>query len=213
MAALSLLEQQEAGRMYASGCSASQIASYFNVTLGAAFYALRHQNVARRTPAETNRIRFERAPLSYSIKEKLTLSEERLKLAAVMLYWGEGYKAGKNTVDFANSDPSTAFIFTRFLVEICRVNRTRLRCSLYCHEGQQIAHIKEFWSNLLGIPLTQFIKPYVKRSAPGVRGPRMPYGLVHVRYCDTKLLRQILLWIDEYRAESVGGRAVNCTGL
>lgn len=132
-----------------------------------------------------------------------------------MLYWAEGYKAGKQTaIDFANSDPDMAAVFVRFLREICGVESKKVRCSLYCYEGQDIDALTAYWSRLLGVPLPQFTKPYIKRAAaPGPRGPRMTHGLVHVRYCDKKLLRQILDWIDEYRRESVGGGVVNRTTL
>ncbi len=214
VAALSPTQQEEVARLYKSGLSASQVAQHFKVSLDATFYALRRLKVKRRTAQETNRIRFEAKPLSYNLKKKLTPAEERLKLSAIMLYWAEGYKVGKSGIDFANSDPDMILIFWRFLSEICRVNATRVKIYLYCYEGQDIGKLIKYWSNLLDMPTTQFTKPYVKKaSTPGPRGPRMIHGLVHIRYCDTKMLRQMLAWIDEYRLESVGGRAVNCTAL
>lgn len=193
--------------------SAQQVADHFSVSIGAVYYALRHLGIERRSAADTNRIHFENKPLSYSIQCERTPEEERLRLAAIMLYWGEGYKVGGNTVDFANSDPYMALIFRRFLSDICHVDEKRIRCSLYCYEGQDIAQLTRFWSDWLCVPESQFYKPYIKASDPGSRGPRMIHGLVHVRYCDTKLLRQILIWIDEYRVECVGGRVVNCDWL
>ncbi len=209
---LSAGQRIQAANLYRSGLSVQQVADHFGVTLDATFYALRKLGVPRRTAQESNRIRFENKPLSYSIKDYLTQEEEDLKLAAVMLYWAEGYKVGK-TIDFTNSDPDMVIIFRRFLREICRVDESRIRASLYCYEGQDIESLHVFWSELLGIPRSQFIKPYIKAAAPGPRGPRMIHGLVHVRYCDTKLLTQILRWIDEYRQKCVGGRVVNCDWL
>lgn len=209
MASLREEQLKEAARLYLSGLSMQQVATHLEVSIDAVVYALRKQQVQRRTTQQTNAIRFEAKELSYSIKKNLSEREERLKLAAIMLYWAEGYKVGKNCVDFANSDVDTAIIFKKFLTEICQVNESRIRCYLYCYEGQDIPTIRKFWSEELGIPESQFTKPYVKRANPGPRGPRMYNGLVHIRYCDTKLLRQILIWIDEYRAECVGGGAVN----
>ena len=197
-AALSRVRQQEAGRLYQSGLSAQQIADKLGVNLNATFYALRKQNIKRRSAKETNRLRFEAKPLSYQTKTRLTREEESLKQAAVMLYWAEGYKVSKSTIDFANSDPKMALIFMRFLTGICRVDKTRIRGHLYCYEGQDVAALTEYWSNLLSLPRGQFIKPYIKQAAPGPRGPRMLHGLVHIVYCDKKLLLQLLTWIDEY---------------
>lgn len=199
VAALSPAQQEEVARLYREGMSAPQLARHFDVSLDATYYALRRQRVPRRTAQETNRIRFEAKPLSYNVKTILTAEEEQLKQAAIMLYWAEGYKVGKNTVDFANSDPKMALIFRRFLSEICRVDEKRIGASIYCYEGQDVAALTAFWSELLSIPKDQFIKPYVKSATPmGPRGPRMMHGLVHIRYCDKKLLRQILQWINEY---------------
>lgn len=211
MAALTPEDQELAARLYLSGKSARQVAEHFGVSLNATFYALRRRNVARRTPQESNRIQFESKAPSFCIKEGLTPQEERLKLAAVMLYWAEGYKAGKmQTVDFTNSDPDMALVFIRFLRRVCGVDEQKLRCSIYCYEGQNVATLTRFWSVLLDIPAVQFNKPYVKKAAkPGPRGPRMTHGLVHIRYCDKKLLRQILDWIEEYKLECVGGGVVN----
>jgi len=198
-AALSPEQREDAARLYRSGLSAQQVADHFKVSLDATYYALRHLKVKRRTAQETNSIRFEAKPLSYNLKSKLTDKEERLKFAAIMLYWAEGYKVGKNTIDFANSDPQMALIFKHFLSRVCRVDEKRIRGHLYCYEGQDIKALTRYWSNLLSIPEKQFIKPYVKKTgSPGSRGPRMVHGLVHIVYCDTKLLRQILQWIEEY---------------
>ncbi|KND47370.1 MAG: putative DNA-binding protein [Parcubacteria bacterium C7867-004] len=203
-------QQKEAARLYGNGLSAQQVADTLGIHIHTVFRALRKLGVKSRTTRESNRIRFTAQPLSYKVKEDLSYEEERLKMTAVMLYWAEGYKVGKGTVDFANSDPDMVLIFKRFLSEICQVDESRIRGHLYCYEGQDISGIRTFWSRLLSIPEDQFVKPYIKQQAtPGIRGPRMVHGLVHVRYCDTKLLKQILCWIDEYRIECVGGGVVN----
>ncbi len=214
MAALSLEQQLEAIDLYKSGLSAARVAQHFGVKIDAVFYTLRRHKVERRSIQETNRIRYEGEPLSFEIKTSLTDEEEALKLAAVMLYWAEGHKLSKGRIDFANSDPAMALIFKRFLSEICNIDETKIRCALYCYEGQDIDGIRTFWSTLLHVPQEQFTKPYIKQSAPGPQGPRMVHGLVHVRYCDKKLLRLLLEWIDEYQKKlCVGGRVVNCTWL
>ncbi len=212
---LSLEKQQEAGRLYRSGLSAQQVADHFEVSLDATFYALRRLKVARRTSQQTNHLRFEAKPHSYRLKTKLTSEEERLKVAAIMLYWAEGYKIGKGTVDFANSDPDMVLIFWKFLAEICGVDHSKIRLYLYAYEGQDVEKLIQYWCKFLGLPRKHFTKPYIKKATEtvGPRGSRMIHGLVHIRYCDTKLLRQILVWIDEYRQKCVDGRVVNCTAL
>jgi hypothetical protein len=213
MATLTVEQQWQAASLYTKGKSAREIAAIFGVSIDATYYALRRLGVPRRSASENGRMRFEAKPLSFAIKSVLTPEDESLKLAAVMLYWAEGYKAGGQAVDFANSDPNMALMFVKFLREICGVDELRLRCSLYCYEGQDVGKLTVFWSDLLKIPPNRFVRPYIKRGAPGPRGPRMIHGLVHIRYCDKKLLRQILQWIEDLTNECVGGGVVNRTTL
>ena len=209
MAALSDEERIQAARLYESGLSAQQVADQLGASLDAVFYALRKVNVARRTKQESNRLRFESKPLSYSIKPNLTAHDERLKLAAVMLYWAEGYKISKCTIDFANSDPVMARLFIDFMRKICGVDESKLRCFIYAFDTQDIEELKRFWMNTLDVSGSQFTKPYIKTAIASKQGHRMIHGLVHVRYCDKKLLKQILDWIEEYQAECVGTQVVN----
>lgn len=200
--------------MYGEGKSAPQIATYFDVSVGAVYYSLKKRGVPRRTSRESNALGFESKPLSYDIPTVLTPEQEWLRFAAVMLYWAEGYKAGKQlTVDFTNSDPDMALLFRRFLSEVCHVNENRIRCFIYCFDNQSISELTHFWSNKLNIPISQFGKPYIKQAYTSRRGVRMIHGLVHIRYCDKKLLRQLLNWIDEYKLKCVGGGVVNRIGL
>lgn len=208
--ALSPDQQHSAISLYEGGMSAPMLAQYFAVSIDAIYYTLRHNNVPRRSPSQNSQIRFAAKPLSYELKEDLAEEDLRLKVAGVMLYWAEGYKAGERQVDFCNSDPDMMQLFRKFLSDICRVDETRLRAFIYCYEGQDIEALTSFWSERISIPREQFTKPYIKKQAtPGPQGPRMIHGLVHIRYCDKKLLQQILSWIDEYRVECVGTQAVN----
>lgn len=213
-ASLSEKDQQKAIALYLDGLSAKQVADTLGVSIGAIYYPLRRFKISRRTSAQSNTIRFNQKPLSYSIKSHLSPHEEQLKLAAVMLYWAEGYKIGKG-IDFANSDPTMALLFRRFLTTICGINEKRLRCNIYCYEGQDVKKLTAFWSTFLNVPSDQFTKPYIKAPAVGrgSRGPRMVHGLIHLCYSDLRLLRQIQVWIAEYSDICVGGGVVNRTRL
>lgn len=201
VAALSPERQREAARLYRSGLSAKQTADRLGVGIDAAFYALRKLKVSRRSMQEARRVRFERTPLSFSVRDKLSHDNRILKLAGAMLYWAEGYKIG-GRVDFANSDPAMARLFIKFLRDICGVDESRMRCHLYCYSGQDTAALTEYWSGLLNIPKSRFIKPYINsKSIPGPRGHRMVHGLIHICYSDKRLLGQILEWIDEYKLD------------
>ncbi len=193
--------QKDAANLYREGKSASQVAAHFGVGIDAVYYALRRLAVQRRSAKETNSIRFEAKATSYRIQGNRTMEQERLLIAGICLYWAEGYKTNKaNAIDFANADVDMVLIFRKFLTEICHIDEKRLKVLLYCYDTQRVDELIEFWSKKLHIPREQFTKPYVKQSIEGPQGHRMTHGLVHLRYSDKKLLRQLLAWIDEFRA-------------
>ncbi len=163
---------------------------------------MRENGLDCRTKSEDNDIRYKKQPASYSIKKKLSAKEERLKIAGIMLYWTEGAKpnaGGRNwTVDLANSDSRMIELFLHFLRIICGVDEKRLRVYMYCYANQNVDYLKKYWHNVTGVPLEQFTKPYVRQDFLPEKIGKMPYGLVHIRYNDKKLLSQIMTWIEEY---------------
>jgi hypothetical protein len=136
---------------------------------------------------------------TYELKERLTEWENQLKLAGVMLYWAEGSKwDGERIVDFANSNPEMIKIFLSFLRIVCGVREDKLRIYLYCYENHDVEALQKYWSNITGIPLKQFTKPFVRKDFNLKKLNKMPYGMIHVRYADKKLLDLIRSWIEEY---------------
>ncbi|KKP87950.1 MAG: hypothetical protein UR93_C0026G0006, partial [Berkelbacteria bacterium GW2011_GWA2_35_9] len=138
-----------------------------------------------------NYFNFVNKPLSYSIKKELTRKETKVKIAGLMVYWAEGSKRGKNTVDLANSDPVMITLFLRLLREIYQVTESRLRVLVYCYSNQSVKKIISYWGKITNIPREQFSKPYIRNDYAQKQIGRMPYGLIHIRYSDTKLLAQI----------------------
>lgn len=190
--------------------SAREIAGILDVSLDAVYYFMRHYNLKRRSLSEENSLRFANKQLSFDVKQKLNSSEKELKLVGLMLYWCEGYKTDLcKVVDFANSDPSMIQIFLRFLREICGVDESKLRVYLYCYSNQNVDGLKQYWSSVMKIPLSQFTKPYVREDFKLDKIGKMPHGMVHVRYGDKKLFLLIKQCIQEYiDYNCVGGGAV-----
>lgn len=182
------------------GLSTIEIAKKLNVSVWAVLGFMRRNKIARRTFKEANSINFDKKPLSFSIKKKLNPREEKLKMAGVILYWGEGAKLrGKNaSIDFANSNSVMIKVFVRFLREICGVDEKRLRVYLYCYSNQDIESLLNYWYKITCIPLHQFTKPYVRKDFLPEKIGTMEYGMIHVRYADKKLLIQMDNWIKEY---------------
>ncbi len=190
---------------YEKRMSVPEIANRLRVSTRSIYKQMDRSGLRRRTNAETKKLVFKKKTPSFKIKKKLSLKERELMIAGIMLYWAEGSKIKKQegvvcgkTVDFTNSDPTMIRLFLSFLRKICRVDERRLRIYLYCYANQDVVHLKNYWSKLTKIPLSQFTKPYVRKEFSLQKIGKMKYGLVHIRYSDKKLLLQIYKWIEEY---------------
>jgi hypothetical protein len=186
-------------KLYDNGLSVKEVAAKLQISPGSINHAMQRHNILRRKSHLTKKIQFLRSPLSYKPKNDLSAEEEKLKIAGLMLYWAEGAKRNSKGIDFANSDQSMILLFMKFLRTIYQVNEQRLRVYLYTHQGLSTKKLIEFWSNLTKIPKTQFSKPYINTTSNQVHD-KMPYGLVHIRYADTRLLKQILTDIEQVKS-------------
>lgn len=182
-------------KLYLQNYSGPDIAKKLNINIRWVYRCLERQNIQRRTAAVQNKIRFEKSPLSFELKSKLSRQEKELLIAACMLYYGEGAKGGQ-TVDFANSDSVTLQIFLKFLKEICCIDQKKLRFYLYCFSDQNKENLIKFWCRKLKVKKSSFTKPYIKRADNSFRRT-MANGVLHIRYCDVRLLNKILEIIKE----------------
>ncbi len=198
---------------YKQGFSALEVGQKFGKGYSQVYKFMRRHNMPRRTPAQTKTIQFYKSPFSYSKKQVLSFQETKLLNATLMLYWAEGYKAGK-MMDFVNSDPKMISIFVRCMRKIYRVSESRFSIQLYCYANQNPSNLISFWSNLASIPTNQFIKPYVRHNFKLKKTHKMPHGVVHIRYSDRRLYEQIMRDIDKICSDlSRNGRAVKYTSL
>ncbi|MBL7081252.1 MAG: hypothetical protein ISS44_01610 [Candidatus Omnitrophica bacterium] len=188
-----------------------EIAKRLGVSPWTMYNSMNKYKIARRNRSEANYIANRYKP-QFMTKDNLILEEEYLKIAGVMLYWAEGTLKG-DTVDFANSNPEMIRIFLRFLREICGVKEARLRIYLYAYSYQDIEAVKLYWHKATEVSLSQFTKPYIRKGNPNLSQRKLPYGLIHIRYNDKRLLGLIKTWIDEYIKNWVGAGVANRTRL
>jgi len=172
-----------------------EIAELLGVSTDAVVYFMRRQGIARRTPSENNAIRFEQKHPSFKVKSS---TNKYLEAFGTALYWAEGAKSkSAGGIDFANSDPKMIAFFLAFLRDRYTLDEKRLRVFLYCHSRKDIQNLIRFWSHLTRIPHSQFTNPYIQ-SGSDSKKHKMPYGLVHIRYYDKKLLNDVKNLIQSY---------------
>jgi hypothetical protein len=119
------------------------------------------------------------------------MSEREFLVAGLALYAGEGAKTD-GCVKFANSDPRMIEFFTRWLRPFYEVDERRLRLKLYLHDGLDLEAANTFWSDLTGIPLAQFTKPYRAVPHAGIRRSKHPMGCPAVSYSCASTHRAIM---------------------
>ena len=96
-------------------------------------------------------------------KDINTFSRRDLFLAGLFLYWGEGTKVQKNAVTLTNTNPAMLKLFIKWL-ELLDIKRKYLKIKLHLYSDMNIKRSLDFWSKELNIPISQFRKPYIKKT-------------------------------------------------
>jgi len=119
------------------------------------------------------------------------MNEREFLVAGAALYAGEGAKTD-SCVKFANSDPRMIAFFCAWLRHFFAIEETRLRLNLYLHQGLDIDAARTFWSELTGIPTSQFGKPYRAKPDPSIRRSKHPLGCPAVAYSCSRTHRAVM---------------------
>lgn len=202
-------EWADVATRYTSGLSMQEVADQYKVSIDAVTYILRKTGVPRRSFAEANRLKFESKKPSFIVRKRDSDKAREMDVIGAMLYWAEGYKRETATgIDFANSDPDMALLFWRFLQNRYILDMKRLHFSVYYYEDQHLSPLIHFWAAKLNVPKSSFRHAYMKRGAkPNAR--KLPYGVLHIRCTDKKLLWDVLKLIESCKVRlCVGGGAV-----
>jgi len=125
---------------------------------------------------------------------QLPLSPETYRLLGAVLYWAEG----KKTKHFAvtNSDPRFILFMVRWFERIFGVSPRNLKARLNIYPQQNELEIKQFWSQLTGIPLRNFGKSFIKPPNKGYKKNNLYYGTIEVRVLKgTNMRHRVFGWV------------------
>lgn len=194
----------EVGDLYLAGNSMRQVADTFNVPIDAVTYILRKMNVPRRSRTLGRVLRYESDPASYTLRSSEITELDKM---GALLYWAEGYKRESSSgIDFANSDPDMALAFWKFMQGRYVLDQKRLYFSIYHYSDQDIQVLVRFWSEKLGVSSTQF-KHHYQKSNPIKQARKLAYGVLHIRYTDKKILRDVRKLIECCKVRYCGQNA------
>jgi len=107
-----------------------------------------------------------RLKIIYAEQKKFILpfTKRDLYIAGLFLYLGEGSKSKNTELVITNTDPSIIKFFIFWLNKILKVPKEKLKIHLHLYADMDIKEEMKFWSDILKIPIRQFIRPYIKKS-------------------------------------------------
>lgn len=138
-------------------------------------------------------------------EEALDLRSDPDWLLGVIAYWAEGSKQ-RGQVQFSNSDPAMVLAFVRWAKSYFNLESDRFTVRVHIHSGIDPAEVARYWSELLGIPISQFRKFYVKPAGTGHRKKRLYKGTASITITKSAEIHHRLMgWIEGLRLQSLLG--------
>jgi hypothetical protein len=121
--------------------------------------------------------------------KRLSNDRQALQLMAAPLYIGEGSK-GEDQFAFANSDPQVIRTWMSLLRRNFEIDEGKFRCRLTISVGMDEEGVKQFWSEITGVPTSQFTRSTVDRRVS--KRPREGYrGVCAVHYFSLEVRRYL----------------------
>lgn len=144
------------------------------------FYTNRILNLARGAQSQKERRLREIAEIIKNSEKEIgkSISLESYRLFGVALYWAEGNK--KHDFGITNSDPHLILFMVKWFEKIFEIPPHTLKAWLNIYPQQNDTDIKKFWSQLTGIPLTNFGKSFVKPLNKNYKKNTLYYGTIKI---------------------------------
>ncbi len=118
----------------------------------------RYRNTMRAKRDAKNKIAYQ------NISNKIrNISDREFLIAGLFLYWAEGLKTKSFSIGLTNTNPVMLILFIRWL-EFFDVSKSKLKIHLHLYSDMNIKKQIIFWSNILDVPVSQFRKPYIKKT-------------------------------------------------
>jgi hypothetical protein len=164
------------------------------------------ESVERRRLARlTNERARRRVHFELAVSEVESVSKRDLFFVGAALYWGEGSKTKRGTVDFTNSDPRSIQVMMRYFREICGVPDEKFRGHVILHPHLNARKAERYWSRISDIPLAQFHKTSMQHNkASKNKKDSLPLGTFAIGVYDTLLYLRVMGWMEGIYAGLIG---------
>lgn len=127
----------------------------------------------------------------------LPLTEKEIFVSGLFLYWGEGNKATRNVVSLNNTDPNVLKFTLLWYLKGLKVKKEKIKVFLHLYDDMNVEEEKNYWSNILNIPLSNFDKPYIKKSSrKNIDQKGFGHGTCGLRFYNTITKDKILMGLN-----------------
>lgn len=118
----------------------------------------RYRNTMRAKRDAKNKIAYEK------IAKKIgAISDREFLISGLFLYWAEGSKTKTFSIGLTNTNPAMLVLFIQWL-KFFDVSKSKLKVHLHLYSDMNIKKQMNYWSKILNIPISQFRKPYIKKT-------------------------------------------------
>lgn len=127
-----------------------------------------------------------------------TIDISYAKIFTALLYWCEGTKyPASNKIEFSNSDPFLLKLFITLLRKSFSLDESKIRIHLQIHDVHNFNEIKKYWSELLHVSQSQFIKPTITKLKGG-KHRREYFGTCTIKYTDFRIQLKLIGIYEEF---------------
>ena len=98
-------------------------------------------------------------------------------------------------VAVANTDPNLLNVVAKFYRKYLSLDESKLRIALFIYKDIDEKFAIKFWSKLLHVPKTQFIKTQVLESKARLTKTKSKYGICSLYFSNTEFHIKIMEWI------------------
>jgi len=121
------------------------------------------------------------------------LKHHPLFVSGVIIYWTEGDKISPS-FRVTNTDPLMIKLFVRFLLEICRMPKNKIRINLLLYPDLNPDSCISYWSKETGLDSEHFAKSTVIQGRHKTR--KLQYGIC-ILYLPSRFLKEkMLIWMN-----------------
>lgn len=136
-------------------------------------------------------------------KNLLPLSKRELYLIGLFLYWGEGLKDIKGSLSLSNTDPKVIKFYLYWLIKSFNISKEKVKVLIHLYEDMDIERSLSFWSREIHIPVSQFSRPYIKKSRrTDIDQKGFGHGTCNLVLSDVRLKEKVIVGIkvisDQY---------------